>query len=214
MKLYSAITFGSIDNRENVSFGLYVFDKYRWPENRLDGQNKFRWPEKQMEDCIQDYTSMKPEHQERSKEVLSEYFSEDEVSLLAEYMKKSGRKLHISEESLPIQTCSKDPDGNIDCLYSLAEDAYSSNNIVLSETDKEGYDLPFEVWGRFNPDDGYPSRGKLPKDMLFYGLDFLSEALKRLSPPSKLDEDALIAIVKGIYKDQRLYVNSREYIHP
>jgi hypothetical protein len=199
-KLYSAYTITSVGGRDAVHITWYVWEQDRWSEDQLE---KF----------VENYSNLDPRCKEKAKKYLNEYFTEQEVTQFAEHIKKYyNEPLLYSEHPIPMKTYVEE-NGSIKPILPLDTLAVKTYVGIQEDTtdiyNVTGDGLSFEVIGHYDPIDGAPSRDKLPIEMVHFGTFFLTEAMRRLSPGSKWDEETLEALVKDIYKEESYYVNRR-----
>ena len=99
---------------------------------------------------------------ELSREVVNEYFTKEEIDLFRDYLsRKYGTALYVCEHSIPIDTMLTRSNGEKTYYYSLTDCSYSSNTLEIYKANY--YDLPFDVAGQYDPDDGVPE--KAPEQM-------------------------------------------------
>ena len=105
---------------------------------------------------------MDDHRKELSREFVNEFFTKKKIDLLRDYLSRTyNTDLYVREHSVPIDTMITRSNGEKTYYYSLTDCSYSSNTLEIYKANY--YDLPFDVAGQYDPDDGVPE--KAPEQM-------------------------------------------------
>jgi len=144
--------------------------------------------------AIADYTTMADRERRQMERTVDRLLSEDEAALLREYLQRSYRLgLEVEEVPLPLRTRSY-----------LFEEGSSVIYDFLELSEREGYDLPFKVWGY------YTLAHSLGSPSMENGIRLLRNALERLKISRIPPDDELKMVLSAIYREDGLYVKKRE----
>jgi hypothetical protein len=130
-------------------------------------------------------------HLERT---VDRHFSETEVGMLRDYLATHFRLgLDLEEVALPIRERSY-----------LFEEGSSVIYDFLELSEREGYDLPFKVWGY------YTLAHSLATPSMQSGLELLRRAFEELRLSMAFSDDDLRRALSKIYRETGLFVKRRE----
>lgn len=144
--------------------------------------------------AIADYEKLSDRDRRSLERTTDRYFSEAEIQMLREYLSSSfGLELETEVVPLPIRERSF-----------LFEEGSSVIYDFLELSEKEGYNLPFKVWGY------YTLAHSLASPSLENGIQFLRKALKDLGLSPAFSDDELRHVLSRIYRENGLFVKKRD----
>ncbi len=182
LRLYRAYSIGEIE-KDGVTYYHVRFNWYR-----LDR----REPVAAMENLVTGYQELDPRRRRLADEEVRRYLTEEEVWDLRLYLRKRyGMEVIAEEVPLPLVNPRGPFGGDPAEVYEFLE---------LSE--KEGYPLPFRVWGY------YSLKGCLSTPAVDDGRRFLERALTLLNVTQTFTQKELEGVVKALYWEHGLYVKN------
>lgn len=144
--------------------------------------------------AIADYATLAERERRPLERTVDRLLSENEVSMLREYLDRHyGLSLEVDTVSLPLRGRSH-----------LFEEGHSVIYDFLELSEREGYDLPFKIWGY------YTLAHSLGSPSMENGIRFLRKAFESLRLPPAWTDDDLRRVLNAIYREDGLFVKKRD----
>ena len=202
MKKFRVIQGGKQPHRESADSSLRLFKAYSLGNLTRNGKVyydvRFNWycleraaPVAPYQTLIADYDRLDEQFASALEKEVNRYFTGAEVLQLKDYLEERyGLALSTEEVPLPVKQ-----------IGGFFEEGNQVIYDYLELSDKEGYSLPFDVWGY------YTIVGCLSTPELENAVLFLHRALELLGIQMQLTSKDLESVAKSIYEKEGLIVN-------
>lgn len=146
-------------------------------------------------DMIAGYEGLDPKQKSIMEREAARLFTGEEIEALRGYLgRRYGMTLEVERVALPIE----------ERIY-FFEEGSSVVYDFLELSEKEGYALPFKVWGY------YTLEQCMASPELENGALFLIKAFERLNLAVDFSRSQLESVLRALYDEEGLFVRSREH---
>lgn len=205
MRRFHVIKGGKAGERKTSASGPRLSMAYS-VSNLVKGESvfhdvKFNWyclerrgPAFPPSQLIADYESRDERERRLLERELNRYFTDEEIELLRGYLlERYGMSLETEEVEIPLRE-----------RRSLFGEGSSVIYDFLELSEKDGYSLPFKVWGY------YTLQNCLTSPSLENGVRLVRRALELLEIDFDFTDSRLEAVLKKIYEEKGLFVKSKD----